>query len=126
MTAKTPTPWSRFRTSAHLHQESDPGPFLAIERQVDEGRDAHQVEARGRNVAARDSDRLDGLVNSTSPNGMYLDMLLTPDDSCDGPGDRDRLGGGRNFEHLVRRPALARHRQKILVKYVPDRCPGLK
>src|SRR5713226_965356 len=49
--------------SAHLHQESDPGPFLPIERQVDEGRNAYEVEARRRDITAGDSDRLDGLVD---------------------------------------------------------------
>lgn len=72
-------------------------------------RDAYQVEADGRNVAARDSDRFDGLVDGASPDGMNLDTLLTPDDSGDGPGHRNRLGGGGNFEHLAGRPALARH-----------------
>src|SRR5579864_7381268 len=72
--------------SAHLHEESDPGPFLPIECQVDEGRDAYQVEAAGRDVTARDGDRLDGLVDGASPDGVNLDTLLTPDDSCDGPG----------------------------------------
>jgi hypothetical protein len=58
--------------SAQLHQELDPGPFLPTDRQVDEGRDAHQIEARGREVTARDSDRLDGLVDST---GLAVGML---------------------------------------------------
>src|SRR5215813_12004134 len=83
--------------SAHLDQESYPGPFLPIERQVDEGRYAHQVEASGRDVTARDSDRFDGLVDGASTDGMNLDPVLTPDDSGDGPGDQDRLGGGTNF-----------------------------
>jgi hypothetical protein len=95
--------------SAHLHQKSDPGPFLAIGRQVDEGRDAYKVEAHWRDVTAGDSDRLDGLVDGAGPDGMNLDTLLTPDDSGDGPGHRDRPGGGSNFEQLAGRPALARH-----------------
>ena len=32
--------------SADLHQKPDPGPFLPIERQGDEGRGAYQVDAR--------------------------------------------------------------------------------
>ncbi len=73
-------------TSAHLHQESDPGPFLPIERQVDEARDEYQVEAGWRDVTARDSDCFDSLVDGAGPDGMNLDTLLTPDDSGDGPG----------------------------------------
>src|SRR5215470_6815344 len=42
---------------------------------------------------------------------MNLDPVLTPDDSGDGPGDQDRLGGGTNFEHLFGRPSLTRHCQ---------------
>ena len=38
---------SRALPPAHFHQESDPGPFLPVERQVNERRDAHQVEAGG-------------------------------------------------------------------------------
>src|SRR5712692_11709156 len=83
--------------SAHLHKQSDPGPFLPIECQVDERRDAYQVNAGGRDVTARNSDRLDGLVDGASPNGMNLYTLLTPDDSGDGPRHRDRLGGGSHF-----------------------------
>ena len=49
-----------------------------IERQVDEGRDAHQVEASGRDVTARDSDRLDGLVDGVSADRMNLYPALTP------------------------------------------------
>src|SRR6267143_716423 len=86
--------------SAHLHEESDPSPFLPIECQVDEGRDAYQVKAGGRDVTARDSDRLDGLVDGASPDGMNLDTLLASDDACDSPGHGDRLRGGSNFEHL--------------------------
>lgn len=59
--------------SAHLHQESDPGSFLSVERQVDEGRNAHQVEAPGQDVAARDGNRLDGLVDGGSPDRVNLD-----------------------------------------------------
>src|SRR5713226_3225699 len=110
--------------SAHLHEESDPGPFLPIECQVYERRDAYQVKAGGRDVTARDSDRLDGLVDGASPNGMNLDMLLTPDDAGDRPGDRNRLGGGSNFQHLARRPALARSCYKTLVNCVVSRCAG--
>ena len=72
--------------SAHLHEKSDPGPFLSIECQVDKGRNAYQVEAGGRDVTARYSDRLDGLVDGGGPDSMNLDTLLTPDDSGDGPG----------------------------------------
>ena len=53
--------------SAQLDQEYDPGPLLHIERQVDEGGDAHQVEASGRDVTARDSDCFDGLVDGARP-----------------------------------------------------------
>ncbi len=95
--------------SAHLYEESDPGPLLPVECQVDEGRNAYQVKAGGRDVTARYSDRLDGLVDGAGPDGMNLDTLLTPDDSCDGAGHRDRLGGGSNFEHLTGRPTLTRH-----------------
>src|SRR5215470_336994 len=97
--------------SAHLDQESYPGPFLPVERQVDEGRDAHQVEASGRDVTARDSDRLDGLVDGASPDRMNLDPALTPDDSGDSPGYQVRFGRGTNFEHLLGRPSLTRHCQ---------------
>src|ERR1700693_576518 len=95
--------------SAHLHQECDPGPFLAIGRQVDEGRDAYKVEAHWRDVTAGDSDRFDGLVEGTGTDGMNLDTLLTPDDSGDGPGHRDRLGGGATLSTAQRacpRPSL--------------------
>src|ERR1700694_2945120 len=44
--------------SAHLHQESDPGPFLPIECQVDEGRDAYQAEANWRDVPAGERYRV--------------------------------------------------------------------
>src|ERR1700694_5623216 len=110
-----PSSWSRRgdrrppMPSAQLNQEPDPGPFLPIERQVDEGRNAHQIEARGREVTARDSDRLDGLVDSTGPDRMNLDAALTPDDSGNGPGYRDRLRGGSSLEHFYGRPTLARH-----------------
>ena len=59
--------------SAHLHQDSDPGPFLPIERQVDEGRNAYQVQAGWRHVTTGDSDRLDGLVDGGSPDRMNLE-----------------------------------------------------
>src|SRR5712692_9252633 len=109
--------------SAHLNKESDPGPFLPIECQVDERRDAYQINAGGRDVTTRDGDRLDGLVDGASPDGMNLDALLTPDDSGDGPGHRDRLGVARNFEHLTG-PALAGHGLENLVNYILSRCGG--
>src|ERR1700730_1239048 len=95
--------------SAQLDQESDPCPSLSIERQVDEGRDAHQVETGGREVTARDSDRLDGLVDSTGPDRTTLDAALTPDDSGDGPSYRDRLRGSSSLKHFYGRSALVRH-----------------
>ena len=65
--------------------------------------------ARGRDVAARDGYRFDGLVDGGGPNGMNLDAALSPDDSGDRPGNQDGLGGGSNFEHLFGCPGLARH-----------------
>ena len=65
--------------------------------------------ARGRDVAARDGYRFDGLVDGAGPNGMNLDAALGPDDSGYGARNQDRLGGGSHFEHLFRRPWLARH-----------------
>src|SRR5262245_1861909 len=98
--------------SAYLHPAPHPGSLLSAERQVDEGRNAHQIEARGQDIAARDGDRLDGLVDGASPDCMNLDPAVTPDDSGDSPGYQDRLGGGRNFEHLFGRLAFVRHPSK--------------
>src|ERR1700730_17346899 len=87
-----PSSWSRRgdrrppMPSAQLNQEPDPGPFLPIERQVDEGRNAHQIEARGREVTARDSNGIDGLVDRPGDDLKTLDAALTPHDSGNGPG----------------------------------------
>src|SRR5260370_1903515 len=100
--------------SAHLAQESDPGPCLPIERQVDEGRDAYKVESRWRHVTSGDSDRLDGLVDGGSPDRVNLDAALSPDDSRNGPGYQDRLGGGSNFEPAFGAPAPTPHTYETL------------
>src|SRR5207237_7181558 len=43
--------------SAHLDDEADTGALLAVDRDVDERRDAHEIEATRGDVAARDRDR---------------------------------------------------------------------
>src|SRR5215471_17107530 len=100
----------------YLDQEPDPGPVLSVERQVDECRNAHQVEACGQDVAARDGDRLDGLVDGGGPDRVNLNPALTPDDSRDSAGHQDRPGGSSNLEHLPGQLAFVWH-PSILVKY---------
>ena len=105
---------SRALPSAQLNHESDRGPFLPIERQVDEGRDAHQVEASGRDVTARDSDRLDGLVDGVSADRMNLYPALTP---AMAPATRTGLEVAPTFSTtLAALPSTVIVR--ILVKYV--------
>jgi hypothetical protein len=84
-------PRRTFALLQQLHQESDPGSFLPIERQVDEGWDAYQVEALGRDVTTRDSDRLNGLVDGGSPDRMKFDTALSPDDSEMAPATKTGL-----------------------------------
>src|SRR5215831_17318135 len=112
------------RRLAHLHQEPDPGPVLSVEREVDEGRDAHQVDAPGSDVAARNGNRLDGLVDGGSPDRVNLDPALTPENSGDSTGHQDRPGGASHLEHLPRHLAFLRH-PSILVKYALGRGAGL-
>ena len=45
------------------------------------------VEVAVLKAHVRAGDRLDGLVDSPSPDRMNLDPALIPDDSGDGPGD---------------------------------------
>src|SRR5450759_806433 len=86
--------------SAALHEQTDSGALLAVDRDVDEGRDADQVETAGGDVSTRDGNRLDRLVDGASPDGLDLHPALAADHACDGSSDGNRLGRGRNLQHL--------------------------
>src|SRR4029077_19721033 len=83
-----------------LHEQPDTGPLFAVDGDVDEGRDAHQIKASGGYVTPRDGDGLDRLVDGAGANRLDLDAPLASDHSRDRTGDRNRLGGGRNLKHL--------------------------
>src|SRR5207247_8561744 len=83
-----------------LHEQTYAGPLLAVDRDVDERRDANEVEAAGRHVAARDGDRLYCLVDRAGTDGLNLDSAFASDHARDRSRDGDRLRGGRNLEHL--------------------------
>ena len=52
---------------------------------------AHQVEPAGGDVATRDGDRLDRLVDGPGADRLDLDPLLRAHHAGDRTGDRDRL-----------------------------------
>src|SRR5579872_1147028 len=108
--------------SAALHQEAYSGPLFAVDGDVDEGRDAYEVETARSHVTARDGDRLDRLVDRSRSDRLHLDPALAADDSGDRARDVDRLGGGRNFEHLYW-SALRCHCWNPF-KHVHDRLSG--
>src|SRR2546430_17116676 len=91
--------WSGPPLSA-LHQQPDACPFLAVDRDVDEGGDADEVEPTGSHVAARDGDGLDRLVDRSGADRLDLDAPFAANDAGDGACHGDRLRGGRNLEHL--------------------------
>src|SRR5207302_1416725 len=79
-------------------EEADAGALLAVDRDVDEGGDADQVDAAGGDVAPGDGDRLDGLVDGSGADRLDLDLVRAPDDTGDRSGDGDRLGRCRDLE----------------------------
>src|SRR5207244_2149516 len=86
--------------SACFDEEADPGALLPVDGDVDEGRDPHQVDAAGGNVAARDGDGLDRLVDGPGADGLDLDLPLAADHPGDGAGDRHGLGGCGDLENF--------------------------
>jgi hypothetical protein len=110
----------------HFYQKPDASPFPPSNGQLDEGGDAYQVEARGRDVTARDRDRLNGLIDGASPDRMNLDAALTPDNSSDDSRHGDRFGGASHFEHLDGGLALTQSFSGILVESVLGRWAALR
>src|SRR4051812_41549100 len=53
--------------------EADGGAALAVDLDVGERRDAHQIDAGGGDVAAGDGQRLDGLVEGAGADHLDLD-----------------------------------------------------
>src|SRR5438445_13257494 len=76
--------------SSTLHQTPYSRALLAIDRDVDEGRDADQVKPAGRYVAARYGDGFDRLVDGARTDCLDLNAPLAPDDARYGAGDRHR------------------------------------
>src|ERR1700674_5405398 len=83
-----------------LHQQADSGALLAVDRDVDERRDADKVETAGCDISTRDGDRLDCLIDGSCTDGLDFHPALAADHAGDGSSDGHRLGGSRNFQHL--------------------------
>src|SRR5438067_13803913 len=79
-----------------LDQQTDPGPLLTVNGDVDERWDADQVEAAGRHVAARDGDRLDGLIDGAGADRLDFHPALTAYYAGDRARDGHRFRGRRN------------------------------
>src|SRR5581483_2125010 len=92
------TRWSRCGMtgfgSAALHEQADSGPLLTVDRDVDEGGYANEVEPAGRHVAAGDGDGLDGLVDGARADRLDLDAALASDHTGNRSCHGDWLGGG--------------------------------
>src|SRR5947208_16423493 len=83
-----------------LDQQTDPGPLLTIDGDVDERWDADQVETAGGDIATRDGDRLHRLVDGAGADRLHFDAALASDDARDRPGDGNGLGCRRNLQDL--------------------------
>src|SRR5919204_2172834 len=80
--------------SADLDQEPDPGPLLAIDRDVDEGRDADDVDTPGCDIASGDRNGLDRLVDRPGTDRLDLNPGLASDHTGDSARHGDRFGRG--------------------------------
>src|SRR5450759_942241 len=105
-----------------LHEQADSGALLAVNRDVDEGRDTDQVEPARCDVSTRDGDRLDRLVDGSGPDRLDLHPTLAADHASDGSCDGNWLGRGRNLQDLCWN-ALRCHCWNPF-KYVRDRLAG--
>src|SRR2546429_7979630 len=85
-----------------LDQQTDPGPLLTVDGNVDERWDADQVEAAGRHVASRDGDRLDGLIDGAGADRLDFNPALTAYHAGDRARDGHRFRGRRNLQDLNR------------------------
>src|SRR5436305_12263238 len=83
-----------------LDQQTDPGPLLTVDGDVDERWNTDEVEAAGRHVTAGDGDRLDGLIDGAGADRLDFHPALTAYHAGDRARDRDRLGGGRHLQDL--------------------------
>src|SRR5205814_8448291 len=87
---------------AVLDRQPDRGSTLAVDLDVGEGRDAHQVDVGRRQVAASNGNGLDRLVEGPRPHDLYLDRIRLAHDAGHGASYRVRVGSARNLEDLHR------------------------
>ena len=83
---------------AHFDHQADAGTLLTVNRYVDEGRDADEIESAGRHIAPCDGDRLDRLIDCPGPDRLHLYLVLGAHDTCNRAGDCDRLARCGDFE----------------------------
>src|SRR5437764_9473146 len=85
-----------------LDQQTDPGPLLTVDGNVDERWNTDQVEATGRHVAARYGNGFHGLIDGAGADGLHFNPALAAYHPRDCARDRDRLGGGGDLQDLDR------------------------
>src|SRR5690606_25648099 len=104
VTARTagcrPRPPPCRRRSAGLHDELDGRARLAVDLDVGEGRNHHQVDAVGSDVTARDGEGLRSLVDGPRCDGLNLGRTLPPKRGGEGTGLGLRARGGGAPWHL--------------------------